>query len=85
MKINLDLEIPEETLQLFMKDGLKEDVAAPFMEELLTHTFNDFLKKFPEVYAGIRSGLIGMQELIEKGAIIGSNAMDDTKQKFKKE
>jgi 3-methyladenine DNA glycosylase AlkC len=68
MKINLEIEISEEVVQLLAKNIKKEDTEA-YIKELLTQTVNQFLAKIPEVYVALHSGVVEQQEIFTKANI----------------
>ena len=82
MKIPLEIEVPEEVVQLFAKD-IKEEVLEAYIKELIKKLLNDLLAKLPETYAALKSGVLTKDQIFDKGMIIGSNIGDETRRQFK--
>jgi len=82
MKLALEIDVPEETVQLFIKDGIRTDIVEAYLKEALTQSMNQMLARLPEIYAGLKSGITSFQEVIDKARIIGSNINDEAKRKL---
>lgn len=84
MKTSFEIEVPEETRQLLIKLGIKEEEFEPYIKQTMEMLFNTIFKKIPESFMAMKQGLIDTPEAL-KPFIFGTDTTDKTKQNLKKE
>jgi len=84
LRVKIDVEIPDEVIEIFVKEGMKREEAEAAAKELLERSVQMIANELPEIFIAMKTQALPFSRMIEHWIQEGAKIGEELEDKYRK-